>query len=79
MGGGPPGKRTATLQACDLHVWCAVRELNPQPADSDYSVVRSRRWLWKPLRHNEIGLFSPPDACCWLWILVVKRCGEKCV
>jgi hypothetical protein len=34
VGGGPPGRRTATLQACDLQVWCAVRELNPQPADS---------------------------------------------
>ena len=21
------------MQACDLHLWCAVRELNPQPAD----------------------------------------------
>jgi hypothetical protein len=27
--GGPPGRRTATPQACDLHLWCAVRELNP--------------------------------------------------
>ena len=33
---------------------CAVRELNPQPADSDYSLVVSCRWLSKPLRHNEI-------------------------
>jgi hypothetical protein len=26
-------KESATLQACDLHKQCAVRELNPQPAD----------------------------------------------
>jgi hypothetical protein len=28
-----PGGKTATLQVCDLHLWCAVRESNPQPAD----------------------------------------------
>jgi hypothetical protein len=39
------GRRTANLQACDLHLWCAVRELNPQPADSDYSLVDT----WRPL------------------------------
>ena len=32
---------------------CAVRELNPQPADSDYSPVDSCRRLWKPLCRNE--------------------------
>ena len=48
------GRRTANLQACDLQLWCAVRELNPQPADSDYSPVDSCRQLWKPLRHNGI-------------------------
>ena len=47
-------RKAVTLQACDLHKQCAVRELNPQPAGSDYSVVRSCRWLRKPLRSNEI-------------------------
>jgi len=35
--GGPLRRRTANLQACDLHRWCAVRELNPQPADYSHS------------------------------------------
>jgi len=39
VGGGPPREEDRHSQACDLHLWCAVRELNPQPADSDYSVV----------------------------------------
>jgi len=33
VSGGPPGRRTATPQACDLQFWCAVRDLNPEPAD----------------------------------------------
>ena len=72
--GGPP-----TLQACDLHLWCAVRELNPQPADSDYSSGPRRRMLWKPLCRNEIPRFSPLDIYGQLSSFVVKTCGEKCV
>jgi hypothetical protein len=77
--GCPPGRRTATLQGCDLHKQCAVRELNPQPADSDYSPVPMCRLPWKPLRRNEIRDFSPPDVHGQLSLFVVKRCGEKCV
>ena len=35
----PSVKEDRPLQAYDLHLWCAVRDLNPEPADSDYSVV----------------------------------------
>jgi hypothetical protein len=52
--GGLPGRKSATLQACDLRKQCAVRELNPQPADSEHSVVDSCAKLWKPLRDNGI-------------------------
>ena len=75
----PSVKEDRHLQAYDLHLWCAVRDLNPEPADSDYSVVVSCRELCKPLRHNEIRDFSPLGGCGWLWLDVAKRCGEKCV
>jgi hypothetical protein len=39
----------------------AVEDSNPQPADSDYSVVVIHGNLWKLLRHNEILRFSPMD------------------
>src|ERR1035437_5727814 len=42
---------------------CAVRDLNPEPADSDYSLMRSCGWLWKPLRRNEIRRISPLAGC----------------
>ena len=35
--GGPPDRRTATWQVCDLHLWCAVRDSNPEPADYSQS------------------------------------------
>jgi hypothetical protein len=31
------------------------------------------------LRRNAICSFSPLGTCGWLWLLVAKRCGEKCV
>ena len=55
---------------------CAVRDLNPEPADSDSSVVVSCRLLWKPLRYNEICDFSPLGACSWLWL--VSCTGDPC-
>ena len=79
MGDGPPSEEDRHPQAGDLHIWCAVRELNPQPADSDYSPVTTCRLPWKPLRCNEIRDLSPPDGCRQLSLPVAKRCGEKCV
>jgi hypothetical protein len=76
----------AALSKEDRHVaglwpalWCPVRDLNPEPADSDCSGVDSCRKLWKPVRHRQIRGFSPLGTCGWLWLIVAKRCGEKCV
>jgi len=79
VGDGPPDEEDRHPQACDLHLWCAVRELNPQPADSDYSPVDTHGNHWKPLRHNEIQRLSPLDIHGHLSLAVVKRCVEKCV
>ena len=70
------GRRTANQQACDLQLWCAVRELNHQPADSDYSVVGSRAWLWKPLHRNEFrdsDHWTSVVNCRCLWLKDVAK------
>src|SRR5680860_607640 len=64
------GRRTATLQACDLHKQCAVRELNPQPAD--YSQSRLTLTTMGQSSALATQLVSEGDCRC-LPILTSKR------
>jgi len=76
--GGPPERRTATLQACDadLHKQCAVRELNPNP------LIRTTQ-LWTVMAScgnpcattgsavSHCG--EPVVGCGWLWLIDVAK------
>jgi hypothetical protein len=70
VGGGPPREEDRHSQACDLHLWCAVRELNPQPADysrSDLTLTVVSRF-----RCPTKGL-PPSDNCPYLLLWSSKR------
>ena len=72
MSGGPPGKRTATLQVCDLHRQCAVRELNPQPADSDYQL-----WVAVASCENHYVATKSDELHHWLSVVSCRCLSSK--
>ena len=59
------GRRTATLQVCDLYKQCAVRDLNPQPAD--YSQSNLALTVMSRLQAMTPDLLTNDDYGCLLF------------